>query len=133
MAELTIRELELAQEKINLDDKLEQVLSKVRLLGVVISDIDYIRNYLLCYPDIIDLILPICRHVKKEFPSPAQVLLEVYRDPEIDDKYISIEICQKEYDENVMKQIEQIEAEHQEELIGKSGWIIVTTNFRQLR
>ena len=88
---------------------------------------------LLNYPDIIDLIIPICELVKEKFKHPAQVLLEVYHDPEIVDEYISIEIRQRKYDESVMKRIKEIRPDYNDKLIDKEGWIFVTTDFRQPR
>jgi hypothetical protein len=71
--------------------------------------------------------------VKEKFKHPAQVLLEVYHDPEIVDEYISIEIRQRKYDESVMKRIKEIRPDYNDKLIDKEGWIFVTTDFRQPR
>jgi hypothetical protein len=126
-------ELAVPQKKVDVNTHIEQILSQVKLLEILIPDPDDVKNYLLNYPDIIDLIIPICELVKEKFKHPAQVSLEVYHDPEIVDEYISIEIRQQKYDESVMKRIKEIGIKCEIELIGKKGWIFVTTDFRQPR
>ena len=126
-------ELAVPQKKVDVNTHIEQVLYQVKLLEILIPDMDDVKNYLLNYPDIIDLIIPICELVKEKFKHPAQVLLEVYHDPEIVDEYISIEIRQRKYDESVMKRIKEIRPDYNDKLIDKEGWIFVTTDFRQPR
>jgi hypothetical protein len=132
MAESIVHEVDAKQDR-DLSGKIEQVLSQVKQLEILIPDIDDVQNYLIHYPDIIDLIVPICMLVKEKFQPPAQVSLEIYHDPEIVDEYISIEIRQEKYDESVRKRIDEIRNEYDEKLIDKNGWIFVGTDYRQPR
>ena len=133
MAESLIHELEVPQKKVDVNDQITQVLYKVEALDILISDSEDVRNYLLHFPDIIDLILPICKLVKEEFKHPTQISLEVYHDPEIIDEYITIYVCLHNYDRSVMKRIKEIRPEYNEKLIDKEGWIFVTTDYRKPR
>jgi len=133
MAESLVHELDVPQKEIDINTQITKVLSQVEALGILIPDSEDVRNYLLHFTDIIDLIIPICELVKEKFKYPAQVLLEVYHDPEIVDEYISIEIRQRKYDESVMKRIKEIRPDYNDKLIDKEGWIFVTTDFRQPR
>ncbi len=133
MTESLVHELEIPQNEVDVNIQIEQVLSQVKQLEILIPDMDDVQNYLTHFPDIIGLIIPICMLVKEKFKPPTQVSLEVYHDPEIIDEYISIEIRQNNYDRSVMKRIEEIEVQYEEDLVGKDGWIIVTTDFQQPR
>lgn len=133
MTDLLTHELEISQNKVDVNIQIGQVLSQVEALEILIPDSEDVRNYLLHFPDIIDLIIPICELVKEKFKHPTQILLEVYHDPEIIDEYITIEIRQQKYDESVMKRIEEIRPEYNEKLIDKEGWIFVTTDYRKPR
>ena len=133
MTESLAQELETPQNKADVNIQIEQVLSQVKQLEILIPDIDDVQNYLIHYPDIIDLIMPICMLVKEKFKHPTQVSLEVYHDPEIIDEYISIEIRQSKYDESVRRRIDEIRTEYDENLIDKNGWIFVGTDYRQPR
>jgi hypothetical protein len=108
VAESLVHELETPQNKVDVSIQIEQVLSQVKQLEILIPDMDDVQNYLIHFPDIIDLIIPICMLVKEKFWHPTQISLEVYHDPEIIDEYISIEIRQNNYDRSVMKRIEEI-------------------------
>jgi hypothetical protein len=133
MAESLVHELEIPQSKADVNIQIEQVLSQVRQLEILIPDMDDVTNYLIHFPDIIGLIIPICILVNEKFKPPTQVSLEVYHDPEIVDEYIFIEIRQKNYDRSVMKRIEEIGSEYEKSLIDKEGWIVVSTDYRQPR
>jgi hypothetical protein len=133
VTDLLTHELEISQNKVDVNIQIGQVLSQVEALEILIPDSEDVRNYLLHFPDIIDLIIPICELVKEKFKHPTQILLEVYHDPEIIDEYITIEIRQQKYDESVMKRIEEIRPEYNEKLIDKEGWIFVTTDYRKPR
>jgi hypothetical protein len=133
MAESLIHELEIPQMKIDVNTQITQVLYKVEALDILIPDSEDVRNYLLHFPDIIDLIIPICELVKGKFGYPTQISLEVYHDPEIIDEYITIEIRQHNYDRSVMKRIKEIRPEYNEKLIDKEGRIFVTTDYRKPR
>jgi len=133
MTDLLTHELEISQNKVDVNIQIGQVLSQVEALEILIPDSEDVRNYLFHFPDIIDLIIPICMLVKEKFSHPAQISLEVYHDPEIIDDYITIEIRQQKYDESVMKRIEEISPEYNYKLIDKEGWIFVTTDYRKPR
>jgi hypothetical protein len=133
VTDLLTHELEISQNKVDVNIQIEQVLSQVDALEILIPDSEDVRNYLLHFPDIIDLIIPICELVKEKFNHPVQISLEVYHDPEIIDEYITIYVRQYNYDRSVMKRIKEIRPEYNEELIDKEGWIFVTTDFRQPR
>ena len=133
MTDLLTHELEISQNKVDVNIQIGQVLSQVEALEILIPDSEDVRNYLLHFPDIIDLIIPICMLVKEKFNHPTQISLEVYHDPEIDDEYITIYVRQYSYDRSVMKRIEEIETKYENELIDKEGWIFVTTDYRKPR
>jgi hypothetical protein len=133
VTDLLTHELEISQNKVDVNIQIGQVLSQVEALEILIPDSEDVRNYLLHFPDIIDLIIPICELVKEKFKHPTQISLEVYHDPEIIDEYITIYVRQYSYERSVMKRIEEIETKYENELIDKEGWVIVTTDFQKPR
>lgn len=133
MAETITHELEVSQKKVDVNTQIEHALSQAKILEILIPNPDDVKNYLFHFPDIIDLIIPICELVKEKFKHPTQISLEVYHDPEIVDEYITIEIRQQKYDESVRKRIKEIRLKYNDELIDKDGSIFVTTDYRQPR
>ncbi len=88
------------------------------------------REYLLRFPDMIHLTPFVCEMVWERFRSSAQLSVEVYQDPEIEDEHIIIYVRQANYDVDIMDTIEKIHATYKSKLTGKSGWLLVTTDFR---
>jgi len=77
-----------------------------------------------------DLALSVCATVSARFGAHAQLSLEVYRDPEIEDEYLTLYLRQQDYDRNLLEAIEDICEEYEEELAERSGSLLVTTDFR---
>ena len=108
---------------------IESCLSKIREIQVLIPQYNWVYDYLLGHPDMSAILLPVCKAVKEKFRNQAQLSLEVYRDPEIDDEYLTLYVRQEEYDENIMNEIKKVRASFEELLAGKSGWLLTTTDF----
>ena len=107
----------------------EAILDSLQRLQVVIPEPAAVRDYLADYPDMADLLLSVCEVTRRRSGDDTQLSLEVYRDPEIDDKYLTLCIRQREYDEDILGKIKSIWAEYEDKLVGRSGCILVTTDF----
>jgi len=88
-----------------------------------------IREYLSLFPDIADVASYAVEAARRRFPH-AQLVLDVYQDPEIDDEYLVLYVRMPHYDDSVMERIAAAEAEYLDMLADKSGWIQLTTDFR---
>jgi len=89
-----------------------------------------IREYLLRFTELLDVISQAVDAAEKHFPE-AQLVMNVYRDPEIADCYLVLYIRLKHYDDSVMERLEKAEAEFLDQLVNKEGWIQLTTDFRE--
>ena len=113
--------------------QIDAVLGSLQPMQIMITNQAAVRDYLLCYSDMIDLLPILLRVTRERFEIPTQLSLEVYRDPETDDEYLTLYIRQENYDANIMEIIEDIRAEYYKHLTGKSGWLHLTTDFRPPR
>ncbi len=86
-----------------------------------------IREYLLKFVDLAEVVSHAVEVARRRFPE-ARLVLDVYRDPEIDDEYLALYVRLSHYDDSVMEQIAAAEAEYLPMLAGKSGWIQLTTD-----
>jgi len=89
-----------------------------------------IREYLLRFTELLDVIQQTVDAAKKHVPD-AQLVMDVYQDPEIDDCYLALYIRLKHYDDSVVERLEKAEAEFLNQLVHKRGWIQLTTDFRE--
>jgi hypothetical protein len=103
-----------------------------------------IREYLLQFTELLDVIPKAVDAAKKHFPEAqlvmdvyqgAQLVMDVYQDPEIADCYLVLYIRLKHYDDSVIERLEKAEAEFLNQLVNKRGnkrgWIQLTTDFRE--
>lgn len=81
-------------------------------------------------PDLIEVIPQAVDAAQRYLPG-AQLVLRVYRDPEIEDAYLTLYVRLREYDESVMDKIESAESEFLHLLTDKSGWLLLTTDFEE--
>ncbi len=112
----------------SIEKEIERVLldlkSQVRL-----QHIDRIRAYLAQYPELLDVLPRAVDAARSHFPQ-AQLILDIYQDPEIEDHYLVIYVRLHEYNDEILEQMERAEQEFMRELASKEGWIQLTTDFR---
>lgn len=111
----------------------EESLNILRSLNVAIPQPALVRDYLIRHLDMTGLLVPICDAARQRFGARAQLSLEVYRDPEIEDEYFTLYVRQKKYDEDMLRQIKEIRKYYAEILAGKTGWFLLTTDFQPPR
>jgi hypothetical protein len=109
--------------------EIEATLLSLRWRGVKVPDSPEVREYLLRYPDVTDAITIVCDLASERLGVGAQLSLEVYHDPEIEDQYLTVYVPQESYDERIMGLIEGLCQVCEQKLAGSSGWLLVTTDF----
>ncbi|MFH1909014.1 MAG: hypothetical protein ABIL11_16810 [Chloroflexota bacterium] len=111
----------------------EESLNILRSFSVAIPQPAIVRDYLIRHLDMTGLLVPICDAARQRFGVQAQLSLESYRDPEIEDEYLTLYVRQKQYDENMLRQIKEIRKSFEGMLAGKTGWFLLTTDFQPPR
>jgi len=103
-----------------------------------------VRKYLYKFSDVIDVVPEAVNATKRHFPE-AQLVLDLYQDPEIDDRYLVIYVRLWDYGGSVMERVEEArgelrsfiyrleeaEKEFLHRLVDKRGWIQLTTDFKK--
>jgi hypothetical protein len=123
----------LTQKSTEVTAQIEEVLNWLAQKQVMIPQPAEVRDYLLRHSHMIVLLPAISERVLERCGRQAQLSLEVYRDPEIDDEYLALYIRQERYDKSILNVIDSICAEFETELASSLGWLLVTTDLRPLR
>jgi hypothetical protein len=118
------------QSNTAITSQIEILLSWLWDNGVLILQPTRIRQYLSLYFDLARIIRSVSKLALDQFSGKAQLSLEVYGDPEIEDTYLALYIRQAPYSQDILKSIEDLRAEYEIDLINGSGWFLVTTDFR---
>ena len=110
-------------------DNIDYSICKLTNKSVLIPRKDEIENYLRNFSKLTDIVLDTCDLVLGEFKNNAQLSLEVYHDPEIEDEHLVLYIRQEHYDNDIDEKIEDICSKYENRLIDTDGWFLVTTDF----
>lgn len=94
---------------------------------------DEVAEYLLHHADLAPMLPAICEAARKEFGPEAELELEVYKDPEIDDRYLSLCVRLGRYEPNFMDRIEAVSEQFNAELEQVSDYFLIVTDFRKPR
>lgn len=105
-------------------------LDNVEKQGVLITHPEEIYDYILRFPDLIGVIDKVVL-IARTYLQDAQLCLEVYHDPESNDEHLVLYARWRVYDEQTMDRIRFVRDQYRHLLAGKSGWLILTTDFRQ--
>jgi hypothetical protein len=132
--------------KLSIKAKIDQLIeSLAQDPQVRIKNTEEIKKYLMKFKDIVDVVKKVIDVAKKHFPE-AQLVFTLYKDPEIDDKYLVVYIRMKKYDESVMENIREAREEYRgdlidrihkagsefwDDLVNKRGEIFLTTDFQK--
>lgn len=108
----------------------ESLLREVRAEGLRIPRPASVSDYVERFPDLMQAIRKGCELAAMEFLPDAVLSLELYVDPEIDDRYLSLYVRQVGYEPDVMERIEQIQAKADAYLADSAGWFLITTDFQ---
>ena len=92
-----------------------------------------VADYLRARPDLAQIVAEMARALLQEFANePSQIELDVYQDPEIDDRYLVYYVRLPEYDEGFVDRLERVSAQFD----GRSGtvddWVLVTTDYHPM-
>jgi hypothetical protein len=118
------------------DSSWVQVTSRGRFLtalareGVVVVRQEAVCSYLDSHPDMPDVVEDVCRGARREFGTEASLALDVYCDPEIEDKYLILHVRLRVYPPDVVHRMHSVSDALESRLWDKSGSILVTTDFR---
>src|SRR5260370_17187718 len=100
----------LGYSKRKFDDKLismkNAILQKKQIhvfQDLVIPNPSEVHSYLKQHPEIPSILPALAKAARDEFQEPAELSLEVYHDPEIDDHYLTLLFRLPVYDSNTIK------------------------------
>lgn len=109
--------------------EIEDMFFSLSLRGIRIPDVAAVRDYLLRYPDMTDVVALVCDLAADHFEPGTQLSMEVYHDPEIEDEYLTLYVRQDRYREGLLDTVDSLCELCERELAQGSGWLLVTTDF----
>jgi hypothetical protein len=100
--------------------------------AVTIPDVPSVSTYLVKHYDTVPLLEHFASKVRTCF-GDAEVTLELYTDPEIDDEYLTIYVRKAEMEQADLEMIDRLSDEFSSEIAPLSGWVALMPDFRPHR
>jgi len=109
-----------------------ELLSLARL-NILMPNAPDIIAYLGEHAELASAVTEIAAELRREFTPDAVLSLELYRDPEIDDSYLTFYVRQDAYSPDLLARIDRVSEVFATQLAQASGYVLVTTDFRSIR
>jgi hypothetical protein len=90
-----------------------------------------VAAYLKGYPQLGRLLPEFCMRVRKTLGPDVELSLEIYSDPEIDDRYLTLYARQPTYDPGLLRRIEALRQQTNPQLERVPGYLLLMTDFRR--
>lgn len=107
----------------------DAALTALQRDGILVPRPAEVREYLLRYPDMAHPVVVACKASVERFRANAQLSLELYRDPEIDDQYLALYVRQEAYEDGILDKIRDTRDGYRALFGGSSGYFLLTTDF----
>jgi hypothetical protein len=82
-------------------------LLNLRAHQVTLPNRRTVRQFLEAAPSIAEFLPPLCERLRCEFGPKAELSLELYRDPEIDDEYLTLYVRETHYGADILDRIDE--------------------------
>jgi hypothetical protein len=106
-------------------------MTALRSSGIVSADWNSVGTYLEKHADLAPWLPKICTQARRDFGPEPQLALELYRDPEIEDSFLTLYIRQSHYDLGIMDRIDSLNRQFDSALEQVSGYFLIATDFRR--
>jgi hypothetical protein len=114
----------------NLPFLMQGILSRIKSFDIKIIDESDISDYLIKHLDIIDVLPLVVQTIRKYAGNDVKIYMQACQEYYADHGYLLMLFRLKDYnDKNILEMIQNISNEYRKELAGKSGDILVTTDF----
>ena len=80
----------------------QSVPKQLAAQGITVPRSREVNAYLRQHPDLAELVPMLCAEARREFGRATELSLEVYRDPEVDDSYLTLYVRQANYETDLL-------------------------------
>ena len=100
------------------------------ILGFAFPNPGEVVEYLVQNPGLYDVVMYACSMTAEEFGSTSGITLDIFHDSESGDRYLTLYVRQKKYDDDIIARMDRICDLYEPGLNGLSGWLLLTTDYK---
>ena len=109
--------------------RISDAVRLIESVGIAMPDSAPVHDYLDQHADLLDVTIRVANLLSGTFQPDAKITLALHSSHEEDDSYLVFNVRQDKYNTDLTGRIEQTWASYAADLEGKSGWLLVTTDF----
>jgi hypothetical protein len=99
--------------------------------GILVPQPPEVAHYLLENPGLDSALPAIFAEARKAFGPETELSLELYRDREVDDRYLTLYVRQEAYQPGFFDKIERVSAIFNDSLTDLPGYFLLTSDFHR--
>jgi hypothetical protein len=107
-----------------------QLQATLAELGFLAPSLAEIKRYLASHRSLAKVVPGVCAQARREFGGDAELILTLYKDPEINDRHLTIYVRLPVYDASITRRMDRVTEPFEKELCSVSGFLLVATDFR---
>jgi len=92
-----------------------------------------VSAYIVQHSKLGSLLPEICAQLRRGFSPAVELSLELYRDLESGDRYLTLYVRQEAYDPGIIKRIDDLSQGIDDNLASVPGYLLITTDFARPR
>jgi hypothetical protein len=96
---------------------------------IVLSDAQEVSLYLTHYPQLAQLLPKICAEIRQALGWEVELSLDVYKDPEIDDRYLTLYARKQKYEPDILDRLQAVSESFNHRLEEVPGYFLLATDF----
>jgi hypothetical protein len=100
---------------------------------IVVPNVQDVEAYLAEHPQLAQLLPDICAEVRQALGSEVELSLELYRDPEIEDRYLTLYVRKEKYEPEILDRLQAVSESFNHRLEAVPGYFLLATDFSRPR
>jgi hypothetical protein len=96
---------------------------------VLVPNAQEVEDYLAVHPQLALMLPSIGAEVRQTLGPDVELSLELYKDPEIDDRYLTMYVRKEKYESDILDRLEGIRDRFNAKLAEIPGYFLLTTDF----
>jgi len=114
---------------------IEKAVCELRLAEnhIILPQAQGVAAYLDLHPELAQLLPTICAEVRQALGPAVELSLEMYNDPEVDDRYLTLYVRQDQYEPDILDRLEAVSERFNYRLEEAPGYFLLATDFSRPR
>jgi len=109
--------------------EVSEIIEQLKTRGIHIPSLESVSTFLTAHPELARLLIPTVEIAQNRLPK-AELSLEHYTDPEIEDEYLALYARYADYNEDILQRLDHAREACEALGQGVSDLLFITTDFK---